>query len=395
MKPLQNGTRRLRCRFCGKFALTHFCSQMSQQGIWTREQALRSWASSATNWRRNCCSLFDRWLLLARLRPSAFFLTLPEILFSINHSAECGVHHAFFNLVECHYLELKSSGMRNNRCFYMINYYILMLLFFKRRRIMIRTIIATRYVTPLREGGSLPAIVEADDDGLYVLKFRGAGQGPKALIAELVAGELARVLALPVPEIVCMELDPALGRSEPDFEVQALIKASAGLNLALDYLPGSVAFDALDADKLDPLLASSIVWFDAYVTNVDRTPRNTNMLWWHKRLMLIDHGAALYFHHIEGDYLERSRISFSSIKGHVLLPVASALAEVDALLKSRLSPAVLQDIVNLIPESWLEQNAQFADSAAHRMAYVSYLQDRLEHSHIFVEEAIHARAQLV
>ena len=149
---------------------------------------------------------------------------------------------------------------------------------------MLRTITATRYVTPLREGGSLPAIVEADDDGLYVLKFRGAGQGSKALIAELVAGEIARALGLPMPEIVFMELDPVLGRSEPDFEIQELIKASSGLNLALDFLPGALAFDALDAQTLDPILASSILWFDAYVTNVDRTARNTNMLWWHRRL---------------------------------------------------------------------------------------------------------------
>src|SRR5438067_6481836 len=162
---------------------------------------------------------------------------------------------------------------------------------------MLRTVIATRYVQPLREGGSLPAIGEADDDGLYVLKFRGAGQGPKALIAELVAGEIARALGLPVPEIVFMELDPVLGRTEPDFEIQELIKASAGLNLALDFLPGALAFDVLDAPTLDPLLASQIVWFDAYVTNVDRSPRNTNLLLWHKRLALIDHGAALYFHH--------------------------------------------------------------------------------------------------
>jgi hypothetical protein len=260
---------------------------------------------------------------------------------------------------------------------------------------MLRTLTATRYVTPLREGGSLPAIVEADDDGLYVLKFRGAGQGPKALIAELVAGELARALGLPVPEIVFIELDAALGRSEPDFEIQALIKASAGLNLALDYLPGSIAFDSLDASKLDPELASSIVWFDAYVTNVDRTPRNTNMLWWHNRLMLIDHGAALYFHHIEGDYLERSRTPFNTIKNHVLLPVASSLSEVDSLLKSRLPLSVLQDIVNLIPDSWLEHNPRYVDTVAHKAAYVSYLQDRLEHSQVFVEEALHARAQLV
>jgi hypothetical protein len=185
---------------------------------------------------------------------------------------------------------------------------------------MLRTITATRYVTPLREGGSLPAIVEADDDGLYVLKFRGAGQGPKALVAELVAGEIGRALQLPVPEIVLIELDPVLGRSEPDFEVQELVKASPGLNLALDFLPGAVAFDAIDARSLDPLLASSIVWFDAYVTNVDRTPRNTNMLWWHKRLMLIDHGASLYFHHTGKDYMNYSGAPFTPIMDHVLLP---------------------------------------------------------------------------
>lgn len=260
---------------------------------------------------------------------------------------------------------------------------------------MLRTAIATRYVTPLREGGSLPAIVEADDDGLYVLKFRGSGHGPKALIAELVSGEIARALGLPVPEIVFMELDPALSRSEPDFEIQALLKASAGLNLALDFLPGALAFDALDANGLDPMLASSILWFDAYVTNVDRTARNTNMLWWHRRLMLIDHGSSLYFHHIDSSYLERSRISFSPIKNHVLLPVATALPEADRHLKACLSTALLQDIVNLIPDSWLEDDPDFTDTATHRAAYLDYLLDRLAHSDVFVEEALHAREQLV
>src|SRR5947209_4231095 len=242
---------------------------------------------------------------------------------------------------------------------------------------MLRTLTATRYVTPLREGGSLPAIVEADDDGLYVLKFRGAGQGPKALIAEMVAGEIARALELPVPEIVFAELDSKLGRSEPDFEIQALIKASAGLNLALDYLPGALAFDPLDARTVDPFLASSIVWFDAYVTNVDRTPRNTNMLFWHKRLMLIDHGASLYFHHTGMNYLERSRTPFKPIKEHVLLPVASQLAEADTLLKDRLAPALLQEIIATIPDSWLDNDPLFADSDEHRAAYVAYLLDRL------------------
>ncbi|GCE19258.1 HipA family kinase [Dictyobacter kobayashii] len=260
---------------------------------------------------------------------------------------------------------------------------------------MLRTITATRYVTPLREGGSLPAIVEADDDGLYVLKFRGAGQGLKALIAELVAGEIARALGLPVPEIVFMELDPVLGRSEPDFEIQELLKASAGLNLALDFLPGALAFDALDTVDLDPLLASSIVWFDAFVTNVDRTPRNTNMLWWHRRLMLIDHGASLYFHHVNADYMARSRIPFTTIKSHVLLPVASKLAEADQSARNQLAADQLKTIIDLIPESWLEQDATFATPTLHRQAYLNYLLDRLEHSSIFVEEALRARDQLI
>ncbi len=260
---------------------------------------------------------------------------------------------------------------------------------------MLRTQTVTRYVTPLREGGSLPAIVEADDDGLYVLKFRGAGQGTKALIAELVAGELARAGALPVPEIVFMELDPVLGRSEPDYEIRSLIKASGGLNLGMDYLPGAIAFNPPDAHLLDPLLASSIVWFDAYVTNVDRTPRNTNMLFWHRRLKLIDHGASLYFHHNTGDYQSRSRTPFSPIKEHVLLPRASALEEADRLMKERLSPELIQEIINLIPESWLVPDPFFPDPAAHREAYQAYLLDRLANSHYFLEEAIHARTQFL
>ncbi len=260
---------------------------------------------------------------------------------------------------------------------------------------MLRTVTATRYVTPLREGGSLPAIVEADDDGLYVLKFRGAGQGVKALIAELVAGEIGRALQLPVPEIVFVELDPVLGRSEPDFEVQALVKASPGLNLALDFLPGAVAFDAIDARALDALLASCIVWFDAFVSNVDRTARNTNMLWWHKRLMLIDHGASLYFHHTGNDYMKYSNAPFTPIKDHVLLPSASQLVEADALLKGRLSQDIMRDIVEMIPGLWLEGDVLYPDPDEHRAAYVAYLLARLEASHIFVEEALHARAQLV
>src|SRR6266849_2873428 len=189
----------------------------------------------------------------------------------------------------------------------------------------LRTVMATRYVTPLREGGSLPAIVEADDDGMYVLKFRGAGPGPKALIAELVAGEIARASGLPVPEIVLVELDPELARTEPDPEIQDLIRASTGLNLALDYLPGAVTFDPI-AEKPDADLAASVVWFDAYATNVDRTPRNTNMLMWHRRLWLIDHGAALYFHPTWTNYMDRSRDAFPMIKDHILLPSTSLVS---------------------------------------------------------------------
>jgi hypothetical protein len=256
----------------------------------------------------------------------------------------------------------------------------------------LRTVIATRYVTPLREGGSLPAIVEADDDGMYVLKFRGAGQGPKALIAELVAGEIARAAGLPVPEIVFVELDPELARTEPDPEIQDLIRASAGLNLALDYLPGAVTFDPV-AEKPDAGLASSVVWFDAYVTNVDRTPRNTNVLVWHRRLWLIDHGATFYFHHTWDNYLARSRDPFPLIKDHVLLRFASSLREVDAEMIGRITPDVIDGIVKLIPDAWLVGDSPFGESNRHRDAYAEYLLSRLESPRVFLEEAIRARSR--
>jgi hypothetical protein len=258
----------------------------------------------------------------------------------------------------------------------------------------LRTVIATRYITPLREGGSLPAIVEADDDGMYVLKFRGAGQGPKALIAELVAGEIARAAGLPVPEIVFVELDPELARTEPDPEIQALIRASAGLNLALDYLPGAVTFDPV-VELPDAELASAVVWFDAFVTNVDRTPRNTNMLLWHRRLWLIDHGAALYFHHTWTNYRERSRAAFPMIKDHVLLPLAGSLQEVDAQMTRRVTADVVDSIVTLIPEAWLVGDSPFSESHQHRDAYMEYLLSRLEPPHVFLEEAIRARSLYV
>jgi hypothetical protein len=247
----------------------------------------------------------------------------------------------------------------------------------------LRTVRVNRYVTPLREGGSLPAIVEADDDGLYVLKFRGAGQGARALIAELLGGELARAAGLPVPEIVFAEVHADLARTEPDPEIHALILDSAGLNLALDYLPGSVMFDpAVDRPAAD--LASRIVWFDALVSNVDRTPRNTNMLMWHRRLWLIDHGASLYFHHSTGWRSEaaRARDRFALIRNHVLLRAATAIGDVDAELAGLLTPEVVARIVALVPESWL------GDPAA---AYRDYLVERLRSPRAFVEEAIGAR----
>jgi hypothetical protein len=256
-------------------------------------------------------------------------------------------------------------------------------------KIKLRTITATRYVTPLREGGSLPAIVEADDDGMYVLKFRGAGQGPKALIAELVAGEIARAAGLPVPEIVFVELDPELARTEPDPEIQDLIRASVGLNLALDYLPGSVMFDPV-AEKADAELASSIVWFDAYVTNIDRTPRNANMLIWHRRLWLIDHGAALYFHHAWKNHLQRSRDPFPMIKEHVLLKFASSLREADSKMTEKITPEIIRSIVSLIPDAWLVGDSLSGGEDLHRDVYIEYLLSRLEPPHDFLEEAIRA-----
>ena len=256
----------------------------------------------------------------------------------------------------------------------------------------IRTVTATRYVTPLREGGSLPAVIEADDDGLYVLKFRGAGQGTKALIAELVAGELARAAGLPMPEIVFVRLDAELGRSEPDAEIQDLIRASAGINLALDYLPGSVTFDPL-AEDVAADLASAIVWFDAFITNVDRTARNANLLVWHRALWLIDHGAALYFHHNWSTWRDAARKSFPLIKDHVLLPFASALAGADERLAARFTRATIDDIVALIPDDWLADDPQFTTGDAQRRAYADTLSERLRAPRPFLEEAVRVQRE--
>jgi hypothetical protein len=251
----------------------------------------------------------------------------------------------------------------------------------------LRTVQATRYVTPLREGGSLPAIVEADDLGLYVLKFRGAGQGPLALVAELAAGEIGRALGLRVPEVVLIEVDAALGRNEPDQEIRELLLASVGTNLALDYLPGSMMFDPAARVSVDPKIASEAVWFDGFITNIDRTARNPNLLWWHKSLWFIDHGASLYFHHDWRDIERKAGTPFAAIREHVLLPWANALEEVDETLRSRLSEPLFREILDQVPEDWL--------IAGSRDGYVDFLSRRLDAAPSFVEEAQRARATLV
>jgi hypothetical protein len=257
----------------------------------------------------------------------------------------------------------------------------------------IRTVTVTRYVTPLREGGSLPAIVEADDEFLYVLKFRGAGQGIKALVAELLGGEIARTLGFKVPEIVFSEVDPAFGRTEPDEEIQDLLKASAGLNLSLHYLSGSITFDPV-VTRIDPLLASQLVWMDSFITNVDRTARNTNLLMWHKELWLIDHGACLYFHHNWESWKESSERPFVQIKDHVLLPWASELEAVDAAFRQVLTPERLHAIVSLIPDDWI-QNGNYPKPDKVRPVYKEFLLNRLSHSSTFLKEAQHARQALI
>jgi hypothetical protein len=239
----------------------------------------------------------------------------------------------------------------------------------------LRTVTATRYVTPLREGGSLPGLVEADDDGLYVVKFRGAGQGPKALAAEIVAGELARGLGLPVPELVLVQLDGELARAEPDPEIQDLIRASAGLNLGVDFLPGALPYSP--ARPPEPGLAAAVVWLDALVENVDRTPRNPNLLLWHGRLWLIDHGAALFVHHGTGDPLAAARRPFPAIRDHVLLGAAGPLPEADARLAAHAAP---EAAVALVPPEWTGG-----------APYAEHLRRRLEAPREWMEEAERAR----
>lgn len=253
----------------------------------------------------------------------------------------------------------------------------------------IRTVSVTRYITPLREGGSLPAIVEADDGFMYVLKFRGAGQGIRALIAELIGGEIARAVGMRVPEIVFACIDEAFGRTEPDEEIQDLLKASVGLNLALHYLSGSISFDPT-VTTVDARLASQIVWLDCLLTNMDRTARNTNMLYWHKELWLIDHGACLYFHHNPQNLQQQAIQPFALVKDHVLLPQATQLEAVDAAFRDILTPEYIRSIIALIPDEWLAGNTSFQSAREHRQMYIQFLETRLANSAIFVKEAQYA-----
>ncbi|HSD08056.1 HipA family kinase [Flavobacterium sp.] len=263
-----------------------------------------------------------------------------------------------------------------------------------RKPLELRTVNVTRYISPLREGGSLPALAEADDDFKYVLKFRGAGHGVKALIAEFIGGEIARVLKLKMPELVFANLDEAFGRTEGDEEIQDLLQGSQGLNLALHFLSGAITFDPV-VTKLSPELSSQIVWLDAFITNVDRTFRNTNMLIWHKELWLIDHGASLYFHHSWNSWETHAKSPFALIKDHVLLPQASLLKETDIAFKAILTEDILQEIVNYIPEDWLQWEGSEQTPDEIRGVYFQFLWTRLNHSEIFINEAQNAREKLI
>lgn len=257
----------------------------------------------------------------------------------------------------------------------------------------IRTVEIIRYIAPLREGGSLPAIVEADDGFNYVLKFRGAGQGLRALIAELIGGEMARAAGLKMPEIVFANVDPAFGRTEPDEEIQDLLKASAGLNLAIHYLSGAISFDP-SVNKVDAITASKIVWLDCLLMNVDRTARNTNMLMWQKELWLIDHGASLYFHHSTNDWKEASLRPFPLVKDHVLLAAASELESTDKAMKEVFTRGLISSIVQLIPAEWLS-GRENADAETNRDMYLNFLLNRINNSSIFLNQAADARKAVI
>ncbi len=258
----------------------------------------------------------------------------------------------------------------------------------------IRTVDVTRYIAPLREGGSLPAIAEADDHFKYVLKFRGAGHGTKALIAEFIGSEVARALGFRVPEVVFARLDEAFGRTEGDEEIQELLRKSHGINLGLHFLSGAVTFDPV-TNKIDELTASKIVWLDAFLTNIDRTFRNTNMLMWNKELWLIDHGAALYFHHSWSNWEVHAKSAFELIKDHVLLPSATQMQEADAACRALLNPDFFTRLVDALPEDWLTWEGSELTPIEIRKVYSNFLAMRLAHSSIFTNAANDARKTLV
>ncbi|WP_295940683.1 HipA family kinase [uncultured Alistipes sp.] len=255
----------------------------------------------------------------------------------------------------------------------------------------LRTVNVIRYITPLREGGSLPALAEADDGFKYVVKFRGAGHGTKMLVSELIGGVVAQTLGFKVPELVFINLDEAFGRTEADAEIQDLLRSSRGLNIGLHFLSGALTFDPV-ATQIDSLTASRLVWMDALLTNVDRTVRNTNMLMWYRELWLIDHGSTLYFHHSWGDWQKAALSPFSHIKDHVLLPYADRLDEVDIEFRKILTPAKIEEIVALLPEDWLRWEGVDETPQQIRQTYVNFLNERIKHSDIFIKEAQNARA---
>jgi hypothetical protein len=256
----------------------------------------------------------------------------------------------------------------------------------------LRTVRATRYVTAFREGGSLPGLVEADDDGLYVVKFRGAGQGPRALVAEWLAGEIGRALGLLVPDLVAVDLDAEIADSEPHEEIHDLLTASVGRNIGLDFLPGSLTFNPAADAVPGPDWAADVVWFDALVTNPDRSVKNPNMLVWHGRTWLIDHGAALYIHHTWRDPAEHARRPFERIREHVLLPAAGSIEAADERLAQLVTNELLVGLTDALPDDWLAPDPIAGDAAAQRRGYVDYLLGRLDARRAFVMEADRARA---
>ncbi|MGE0542669.1 MAG: HipA family kinase [Dehalococcoidia bacterium] len=256
-----------------------------------------------------------------------------------------------------------------------------------------RRLQGVRYVVPLREGGSLPAVVETDVGGAFVVKFRGAGQGPKALVAEALAAGLARLFDLPVPEPAIVVLERDFGKGEPDPEIQDILRGSAGENFGLAFLMGALAFDPAVDRTVDPDLAAAIVWFDAFITNVDRTVRNTNLLVRHEQVWLIDHGASLYFHHNWKGWESRIQSPFPPIKDHVLLHVAGDLAAADRRLRPLATDAAIRAVVDDVPAAWLDDEPAVGDAAAVRDAYVTYLTARLHGPRDWLQEAIDAQSR--